>query len=89
MQSEESRFWQQYREEQKQRRADRLPDRKAEIEALSPLVNVEKKTDYQYRINDTLDLYPIHRRFHNIKTGKRGNYTRYLDKLLKQQKIIE
>lgn len=21
-----------------------------------------------------LDLYPTHKRFHNIKTGKRGNY---------------
>ena len=33
---------------------------------------VEQLTPYQYRINDELDLYPVNKRFHNIKTGQRG-----------------
>lgn len=63
-----------YREAQQQRRAERLPIRQAEIEALSGSYNVKKLTDYQYRINGVLDLYPIHNNWHNIKTKKRGKY---------------
>jgi hypothetical protein len=63
-----------YKEAQQKRRAERLPVRQQEIEELTPYYNVAKLTDYQYRINGILDLFPIHRRFHNIKTNKRGNY---------------
>ena len=66
----------QYREQQKQRRAARLPAAQQDIEDLAEQgYSVRKLTEYQYRIDETLDLYPIHRRFHNIKTQKRGNYT--------------
>lgn len=65
--------WTQYKSDQKQRRIDRLPVRQMEIESLSELgYTVEKKTEYQYRINGLIDLYPIHNRWHNIKTSKRG-----------------
>jgi hypothetical protein len=65
--------WKQYREEQKERRKDRLPDRQEEIESLSSLgYTVKKITEFQYRINGTYDLYPIHNRWHNLKTQKRG-----------------
>ena len=64
-----------YREAQQQRRAIRLPIRTEIINRLiSEGYKVEWKTDYQCRINDILDLYPIHHRFHNIKTNKRGGY---------------
>jgi len=63
-----------YREAQQKRRAERLPTRQEEIENLSPDYNVKKLTDYQFRINGILDLYPIHKNFHNIKTNKRGKY---------------
>lgn len=61
------------REEQKKRRADRLPIRQHEIESLVG-VTVRKLTDYQYRINEVIDVYPIHRRWHELKCGKRGVY---------------
>lgn len=64
-----------YREAQQKRRATRLPKRQQEIEALAQQgYAVKKLTEYQYRINDMIDLYPIHRRWHNIKTGLRGTY---------------
>lgn len=62
-----------YHEEQKERRAHRLPIRQAEIQSLSEMgYTVKKLTEYQYRINDTYDLYPLHNRWHNIKTNTRG-----------------
>ena len=35
---------------------------------------VTEITEYQYRINDTIDLYPVRGRYHNIKTQQRGSY---------------
>jgi hypothetical protein len=73
-----------YREAQQKRRADRLPIRQKEIEALAPEYEVRKLTDYQYRINGILDLYPIHQNWHNIKTNKRGNYKAVIEIVKKQ-----
>lgn len=71
--SDTSEYFRDYREAQKERRADRLPVRTAEIESLRELgYTVVKKTDYQFRVNDTYDLYPIHNRWHHLKTNKRG-----------------
>lgn len=61
------------RDAQQQRRAERLPIRQKEIESLSELgYTVRKLTEWQYRINNTYDLYPIHNRWHHLKTNKRG-----------------
>lgn len=66
-------FFHEYREAQQKRRAERLPVRQQEIESLvDEGYKVQKFTEFQYRINDTYDLYPIHNRWHNIKTNKRG-----------------
>lgn len=35
---------------------------------------VKKLTEYQWRINGVLDLYPTNRLYHDIKNNKRGNY---------------
>lgn len=35
---------------------------------------VVELTPYQYRINGFLDLYPKNGRFHDLRTGERGNY---------------
>lgn len=35
---------------------------------------VRRITDYHYRVNEVLDLYPTSRRWHNLRTGKRGGY---------------
>lgn len=81
----DSENWKQYRQDQQDRRKERLPIRTAEILKLTEYsYKVEKLTDYQFRINETLDLYPIHNRFHNIKTGKRGGYGD-LHKMLQKQ----
>lgn len=65
--------WSQYKEEQKDRRQERLPIRQAEIESLAGLgYEVKKLTEYHYRINGEYDLYPIHNRWHRLKDNKRG-----------------
>lgn len=67
--------WKEYRDEQKQRRQERLPVRQREIEKLSELgYSVVKLTEYQFRVNGAIDLYPIHRRYHILKSGSRGTY---------------
>lgn len=50
------------------RRKSYLP----ELEELG--YTVERKTEYQFRINGVLDIYPTNAKFHNIKTGKRGSF---------------
>ena len=72
-----------YRDSQQKRRAERLPIRQKEIEDLSPEYEIKKITDYQYRINGIIDLYPIHRNWHNIKKNKRGTY-KLASKIIKQ-----
>lgn len=71
----ESEGWTEYRQAQKERRAARLPKRQATIERLaSEGFKVDKKTEYHYRINGRLDIYPIHHRYHDIVTNKRGTF---------------
>lgn len=78
-----------FREEQKKRRQERLPVRQEEIEALSALgYTVRKITEFQFRIDDTYDLYPIHNRWHNIKTNKRGGAQNLAEFIKKTLKII-
>lgn len=73
-----------YREAQKERRAKRLPIRTEEILKLRELgYTVDEKTAYQFRVNDVIDLYPIHNRYHNIKTDKRGGYKTATEFILK------
>lgn len=82
----DSEFFKQYREDQQKRRAKRLPERQLEIENLEPNYKVKKLTEYQYRINEVLDLYPIHKNWHNIKLNKRGKYDS-LESVLKVNNI--
>lgn len=71
--SEASEEWKDYKQDQKDRRSERLPIRVAAINSLRELgYTVKELTEFQFRINDTVDLYPIHNRWHDIKTGKRG-----------------
>lgn len=66
--------YKQYRENQKQRRAERLPIRQAEIRSLSDRYKVQELTPYQFRIDGKIDLYPIHNRYHILSSNKRGGY---------------
>lgn len=40
---------------------------------------VERLTQYQYRINDRLDLFPTNRKYHDVLTGERGDWQGALD----------
>ena len=66
--------WKEYREEQRDRRNDRLPIRQEEIKSLSSLGYTVKEMDsgYCFRINNEYDLYPVHNRWHHLATGRRG-----------------
>lgn len=67
--------WKNYRLEQQARREKRLPKRTDEIMALKGEgFDVKEMTPYQFRINGRLDLYPIHNRWHDIKTNTRGGH---------------
>jgi hypothetical protein len=72
---EDSELWKEYRTEQQERRANRLPVRTKQILSLRDKgYQVEKKTPYQYRINNTLDIFPIHNLYHDIRLNKRGGF---------------
>lgn len=73
--SELSEAWGEYKDEQRERRAARLEKRTEQILSLREKgYKVHRFTDYQYRINDAVDLYPTHNLFHDLKTGVRNNY---------------
>lgn len=44
--------------------------------------DVSPVTDYQYRVNDAVDLFPTNRKFHDIKKNQRGEYPADKDKLV-------
>lgn len=51
--------------------------RKIEVDKLTCLkkdYRIKKLTDYQYRVNDVIDIFPTNQKFHNIVTNKRGQY---------------
>jgi len=80
-------FWKEYRKDQSLRRVTRIPIRTKTIMGLQNNGHhVEQKTEYHFRIDYLLDVWPTHNRFHNIKTGKRGGYkSNHLPKMVKQQ----
>ena len=63
------------REDRRERNSLALEDGARDILALAKAgYDVVCITPYQYRINGRLDLYPTHRKFHDIKMNKRGRY---------------
>lgn len=73
--SDAGEFHRQYRDEQQERRKKRLPINQQFIFDLGKLgYDVVKISDYQFRVNKKIDLYPIHRRYHNLETKRRGTY---------------
>ncbi len=52
-----------------------ITERTKEVRALTELGHkVVELTPYQFRIDDSIDLFPVNRKFHNIKTNERGDY---------------
>ena len=72
----DSEMWRAVRRDRQEQRAERLPGRQGEILALRGHgFGVRQLTEYQFRIDGTLDLFPTRRRFHHIPTDTRGSYT--------------
>ncbi len=65
--------WDWYKAEQRKRREARLPIRTEAILALRRQgYDVEQKTEHHFRVNGILDLWPIHNRWHDLRTQERG-----------------
>lgn len=63
------------REYRKEERAAAQKTGQAAILALTQDgFKVQQLTDYHYRVDGRLDLFPIRRRYHDIRTGRRGGY---------------
>ncbi len=35
---------------------------------------IEPLTEYQYRIDGVIDIYPVNKRWHDLRSGERGSY---------------
>jgi hypothetical protein len=70
-----SKVWEEYERAQKNRRNDRMPLRRAEVDELRGKgYDVQELAYGHFRIDGKLDLYLLHRRFHFLPTGERGGY---------------
>jgi len=80
-------MWKEARQDQKDRRAKRLPIRTQQILDLQKLgYKVVQLTEYQFRVNDEYDLYPTHNRWHWLKRNVRGgakNLSEFVKKAIK------
>ena len=74
-------FWRDVKQASREHKGRVMPERVAEIRALRERgYRVEElNAGIQFRINGTLDLYPVHRRWHFIPANSRGRYIRALD----------
>jgi hypothetical protein len=73
-----------YRRQSNERRRKRNVDWIERFRQEHPEHDVEELTPYQFRIDDTLDIYPTSQLFHNIETGARGSY-KTIPEIVKQQ----
>lgn len=68
--------WESYRGQQQVRRRDRLGKRSEKILALRVQgYTVEELSPTHFRINNRLDVWPIHNLWHDLKTRERGGTT--------------
>lgn len=68
-------FWKWYKDEQKVRREERVPVRQEAILSLRKEgFKIVKKTYNHYRVNDRLDIWITHNRFHDIRLNRRGGF---------------
>jgi len=70
------------------RQGIRQPHRSNQRRCLDRLITlgyqVKELTPYQYRINETLDLFITNNKYHDLKNNERGEYTR-IDDIVKQK----
>jgi hypothetical protein len=68
-------MWREYKVDQRKRRAERLGPRVKQIMELKlDGYQVEQLTPYQYRINNEVDVYPVHNRYCLLRYRRWGNY---------------
>jgi hypothetical protein len=68
-------LWREYRKQVQAANARRLGEGVSDIASLPDAgYTVRKLSDYQFRVNEQVDLFPTHRKYHVLKTGKRGSY---------------
>jgi len=67
--------WDNYKGTQVLRREKRLKLRTLQLMGLlKEGFNIVGLSPYQFRVNDRLDLWLIHNRYHDIETGRRGGF---------------
>jgi hypothetical protein len=72
--NEESEMWAEHNEAMKKmrnKRRDKFFETIKEFERLG--FEIRRLTPFQYRINECLDIYPSNKRYHDLKTGQRGD----------------
>lgn len=72
----DSEMWRALHEDQAAARAVRRESGVAELDRLPAAFTVRKLTDYQFRINERVDVFPTRRRYHVLAGGRRGSYGR-------------
>jgi hypothetical protein len=63
------------REHTREQRQTRHAKGVGEIVDLPGTYRVKQLSDYQFRINATIDVFPTNRRFHHLPSNTRGRYT--------------
>lgn len=58
---------------QKQEQRDRRVPQLLELQGEG--FQIKKLTEFQYRVNDRLDIYPTWAKWHDIKLNKRGTFS--------------
>lgn len=67
------REWKEYFRQKKQERRESETLQIKELEAVG--IQVRQISEYQFRFWGHLDIYPTNKRWHDIKTSKRGGYS--------------
>jgi hypothetical protein len=68
-------MWRDYRRQRAEQRADALPARQAAIADLARHgFVIVRMTEYQFRVNGLLDLFPTRQRYHYLPKDWRGGY---------------
>lgn len=66
-------------ERQKYKDGNRETFRKGILDVLRESYDVKQITEYQFRINEVLDIYPSNRKWHLLTKNKRGQFRREYD----------
>jgi hypothetical protein len=77
MSNEETEFWKAVKKDARDARATRRQSQFVDLIELEDMgydVRVVNEEGYQFRINETIDIYPTNKKYHLLKMNKRGTY---------------